>query len=293
MNLKEKIFPLACVLCYLIFSPLVILLCILYIIRSILFKSNRAIQNPETVLITGASSGIGKHLALKYAEMGVKNLAITGRNKEKLIDVQKECEEKGAKINVQIIHCDVMERDKLGKAILSFDEEHPIDILIANAGISEGTSSKTDVFESSYEVFETNTLGVFNSIFPVIDRMKSRKRGQIAIVASLAAFYPLKSAIAYCASKSAVLALGRAYRALLEKYNVGVSIITPGFVKTPLTDKNKFSMPFMMTVDKAIDCIIRGLKRDQCIITFPFLFSVLAWFISSVPPEITSIVINL
>jgi len=243
------------------------------------------------VVITGGSSGIGKELALQYAELGVKHIAITGRNMDRLKQVQKECEDRGA--TVHIIKVDVLEKEKLGAALISFDEEHPIDIIIANAGISDAMSSKNNIIESSYEVFETNTMGVFNTIFPLIDKMKSRKRGQIAIMGSLAGFYPLKSAIAYCASKAAVLSLGRSYRSLLSKYNIGVSVITPGFVKTPLTDKNHFSMPFMMKVEDAAKCTIKGLKQDLCLITFPFIFSVLTVFLSLVPAEITSIIINL
>jgi len=283
--MKDRIFNLVTVIFYLCLSPIIVILTVLHMIRSFLFSSPRAIRDPKVIVITGASSGIGKELAIQYAKPGL-DIAITGRNLDRLKEVSEECEEKGAKVH--IINVDVLDRERLSKELLAFDEEYPIDILIANAGLSDEMTNKTNKIESAYEVFETNTIGVMNTIFPIIEKMKTRRRGQIAIMGSLAGFYPLRNAIAYSASKFAVHAFGRGYRNLLKKYNIGVSVIAPGFVKTPLTDRNNFSMPFLMEVKDAGAYIIDGLKKDNSIITFPFIFSILTNFASIIPPDISA-----
>jgi len=283
--MKDKIFNLVTVIFYLCLSPIIIILTVLQLIRSFFSSSPRAIKDPKVIVITGASSGIGKELALQYAKAGL-DIAITGRNENRLKEVAEECEEKGAKVH--IINVDVLDRERLSNELLHFDEEYPIDILIANAGLSDEMTNKTNKIESAYDVFETNTIGVMNTIFPIIEKMKSRRRGQIAIMGSLAGFYPLRAAIAYSASKFAVRAFGLGYRNLLKKHNIGVSVITPGFVRTPLTDRNKFSMPFLMEVKDAGTYIINGLKKDNSIITFPFIFSVLTNFASIIPPDISA-----
>jgi len=283
--MKDKIFNLVTVIFYLCLSPIIIILTVLQLIRSFFSSSPRAIKDPKVIVITGASSGIGKELALQYSKAGL-DIAITGRNENRLKEVAEECEEKGAKVH--IINVDVLDRERLSNELLHFDEEYPIDILIANAGLSDEMTNKTNKIESAYDVFETNTIGVMNTIFPIIEKMKSRRRGQIAIMGSLAGFYPLRAAIAYSASKFAVRAFGLGYRNLLKKHNIGVSVITPGFVRTPLTDRNKFSMPFLMEVKDAGTYIINGLKKDNSIITFPFIFSVLTNFASIIPPDISA-----
>jgi len=286
MGLLEKLFPLITTLAVLMISPLVILMEIIYFIKSFLPAKN-AIRNPKVIFITGASSGIGKQLAVSYSKPGV-NIAITGRNKERLKEVADECTELGASIH--IINVDVKDRENLSNEIIKFDDEYPIDIMIANAGISEGTSDKNDIVEDSYNVFETNTLGVFNTMFPIIKKMKSRRKGQIAIIASLASYVPLKGALSYSSSKAAVLSLGRGYRNLLKRNGIGFTIVTPGFVKTGITEKNKFYMPFLMDVETAGKKIVDGLKKDSCIITFPFILSVLVRLLYFLPPEIADLI---
>jgi len=160
----------------------------------------------------------------------------------------------------------------------SFDNHTPIDVLIANAGVMEGRALNGQIEPStaSYALMETNVLGVWNSVQPVLPRMISRGSGQIGIVSSLAAFVPLPDSPSYCASKSAVLSYGLALRSLLRPCGIGVSVICPGYVTTPMMHQESGSKPFKMPPEKAADLIVRGLARNRPVIAFPFLFALLS-----------------
>src|SRR6516164_4893234 len=157
----------------------------------------------RTVVITGASSGIGEALALRYARERVR-LGLLGRNGMRLGKVAAACRHDAAE--VQTASIDVRNRQELGEWLTAFDNAEPVDLLIANAGIMAGTATEGAIESSDdgYEVLKTNALGVVNAIHPLLPRMMSRGHGQIGIVGSLAGFIPLPDAPSYCASKSAV-----------------------------------------------------------------------------------------
>ena len=119
-------------------------------------------------------------------------------------------------------------------------------------------------------------LGVLNAIHPLLPRMMSRGHGQIGIVGSLAGFIPLPDAPSYCASKSAVLSYGLALRSLLRPHGIGVSVICPGYVTTPMTQQESGWKPFEMSAERAAALICRGLARNRPIIAFPFLLALLS-----------------
>ena len=225
-----------------------------------------------TVVITGASSGLGKALALRYARDGTV-LGLLGRSSDRLDAVAVECRRLGASVFTAAI--DVRNRTDMEAWLRNFDADTAIDILIANAGIMAGRPANAVIESSSasYDLMETNVLGVLNSVQPVLPNMMTRGRGQIGIVSSIAGFIPLPDAPTYCASKSAILTYGLALRGALRQSGIGVSVICPGYVATPMMEQESGRKPFAMSARSAADLIIRGLEQNRSIIAFPFWFA--------------------
>jgi short-subunit dehydrogenase len=226
----------------------------------------------STVVITGASSGIGTALALRYACQGA-TIGLIGRNRERLRNVAAQCQNLGADVRVGEI--DIRARADLMHWLEAFDDAMPVDLLIANAGVMEGTppSEKIEPPDAAYALIQTNVLGALNTVQPLIPRMMARGRGQIAIVSSIAGFIPLPDSPSYCASKAAVLSYGLALRALLDPHGIGVSVICPGYITTPMMLRESGPKPFAMPPGKAADLICRGLAHNRAVIAFPFFFA--------------------
>ena len=230
---------------------------------------------PRTIVITGASSGIGEALALRYASERAR-LGLLGRNRERLDRVAAECRRHGAEAHVAAI--DVRARSEIRGWLEDFDRATPVDVLIANAGVMAGRPPDGEIEppDDSHALIETNVVGVLNAIHPLLPRMMSRGHGQIGIVGSLAGFIPLPDAPSYCASKSAVLSYGLALRSLLRPHGIGVSVICPGYVTTPMTQQESGWKPFEMSAERAAALICRGLACNRPIIAFPFLLALLS-----------------
>jgi len=223
------------------------------------------LQNPKTILITGASSGIGEALALHYAKAGV-TLVLAGRNPERLARVETACQERGASAITKAI--DVGNEIAMANWIGEIDAQTPLDLVIANAGISGGASGGLDA--ATREIFRINVEGTFNTVHPALTVMRSRQRGQIALVSSLAGYIGMPGAPGYGASKAAVRSYGEALRGRYAAAGIEVSVISPGFIVSGITDKNNFPMPFLMAADKAAGIIARGLARNKSRIAFPW-----------------------
>ena len=171
-----------------------------------------------SIVITGASSGIGEALALDYAAPGIA-LALSGRDAARLQAVAEACRAKGATVDAGQI--DVVDKEALAAWLTRFDEAHPVDLLIANAGISiDKGNSSIDDFSIIRKTMAVNVDGVFNTVEPLIGRMMARGRGQIAVVSSLAGFIGLPYSASYNASKAARAGVGRepALRAEEERH---------------------------------------------------------------------------
>jgi short-subunit dehydrogenase len=227
---------------------------------------------PRTILITGASSGIGRAVALHYAAGGDR-LALFGRDRSRLEAVAEQCHRLGADVSIDAV--DVRDRTEMMARITAIDRTTPVDLLIANAGIMAGTppGGSLEPAEAGYRVIETNIFGVFNSIQPLLGPMMARRKGQLAIVSSIAAFVPLPDAPSYCASKSAVLAYGLSLRSLLKPYGVRVSVICPGYVATPMMASESGPKPFVLKPERAANLIASGLASNRSVIAFPRTFA--------------------
>lgn len=213
--------------------------------------------NCKKVLITGASSGLGRAIALDYADKSTI-LYLLGRNEEKLLEVKSICENRGAKVYIKVL--DVRDRTGMNEYLSHMD----IDLVFVNAGVSGGTSNN-----DTYEIFDTNVTGVINTLAPLVNNMIKAKKGHIVIISSMASFRGLAGAPAYSASKACIRYYGEALNNYLKKYDIKVNVFCPAFIKTPLTDKNKFFMPMLMTPEKAVEKMKAGIAKNKKIIIYP------------------------
>lgn len=224
---------------------------------------NQARAQPEHVLITGASSGLGAALALAYAAEGVR-LALFGRDEGHLRTVAESCRARGAL--VAGILADVADAEMMARAVTLVDDAYPLDLVIANAGVAGAALAGGGRVE---RLFAVNILGVVHTVEPLLPRLVARGRGQVALMSSLASFVNRPGTAAYCASKAAVRIWGEGMRQRLLPSGVEVSVICPGFVDTPLTRKNAFPMPMLMTAERSAELIRRRLARGDARIAFP------------------------
>jgi short-subunit dehydrogenase len=237
-------------------------------------------QAPRSILITGASSGIGEALTLDYAQPGIF-LALSGRDAGRLETVAAAACAKGATVEAKVI--DVVDREGMKQWLLALDAAHPLDLVIANAGVGLEGDRKLPEEEAMRGTFAINIDGVLNTVLPVLPAMRNRKRGQIGIVASLASFIGLPQSAAYNGSKAAVRVWGESLRHSLRKDGIEVNVICPGFVVSRMTARNKFPMPFLMQADKAARIIRSGLARNKPRIAFPFGTKAAVWLGITLP----------
>lgn len=225
-----------------------------------------------SILITGASSGLGAGLARAYAAPGV-TLSLVGRDAERLGASARACESAGA--TVVTGRFDVGEPTAFGAWLTERDGRAPFDLVIACAGVSAGTGTggQPEGLALATMQVRANLLGTINTIEPLLPAFIRRGRGQIAVVASTAALRGLPYSPAYSASKAGVRAYGEALRALLAPQGIAVTVIVPGFFDTPMTDRWKGPTPFMVPLDRMVGVIRKGLDARRRRITFPRLLA--------------------
>ncbi len=237
----------------------------------------------KNILLTGASSGIGYALAKKLAKEKC-NLALAARRIEILEGLAEELRTFGK--DIITVRCDVSKKENVKAAFSNIKNLFgKIDVAIFNSGTSYRGAVNGD--EDKYEqVIKVNLLGLIYCIEGVLKDFKKNTGGIIAGVSSLADSrgYPLSSY--YSASKAAASKYLESLRVELKPYNIKVLTIKPGFVRTPMTDKNEFYMPFLMDVEKAADIIIKGIKKEKTIIQFPFPLVLGSKILSIMPNKI-------
>ena len=231
----------------------------------------------KTIWITGASSGIGIELVEQLAQ-GSANIAISARSTDKLNALTDKYP------NVFAFPLDVRDENAVAQCVADIEAAHgPIDLAILNAGVSATSSTAKPEASVFRTIIETNFLGVTNGLSALMPYMSQRGSGHIAWVASLAGYNGLPGSGAYNASKAALITLAEAARPELNAKGIELSVINPGFVRTPMTDKNKFPMPFMMTPRNAAAAIIRGLAKQKYEIAFPWQLALSVKFMRLLP----------
>ncbi|MAN80725.1 MAG: short-chain dehydrogenase [Rhodospirillaceae bacterium] len=248
-----------------------------------------SLSHPKSVLITGGSSGLGRALALAFAGHGT-TIHLSGRDAARVEAVAEECRTRGADALGRVI--DVTDAEAMAAWITEADDKTPLDLVIANAGITNSTSGVPEGPERTRRILAVNVDGVVNTVLPSLAAMDARDRGQIALIASIAGFRGLPTSSAYSASKAMVKTWGEGLRGERLKTGVRVNVVCPGWVESRITDANTFDMPLLMAADKAAAIIRRGLARDDARIVFPWQMHLAVWLLAALPPAWTDPVLN-
>lgn len=229
---------------------------------------------PEHVLITGATGGIGQALAMAYAAPGT-HLTLTGRDELRLHEVEQACRKRGASVSTHAL--DVRDGEGLRDWVQAVDAAHPVTTAIANAGVNSslGPDEEEEAIADVRRCFQVNTLGVVETMHALAERMRQRGTGRLAVVASLGGWCGMHSSPAYSASKAAAVVYGDAMRAWLAPHGVSVSVISPGFVDSPMSRRYLGNKPQVWSVTKAAHHIRRGIDQGRKEIAFPVVSAAL------------------
>ena len=238
-------------------------------------------EDKKVIWITGASSGIGRALSIKFANEGWI-VAASARRENLLQELNRENK------NIHSFPLDVTEIDKcklVAKDIIK--QFKNIDICVFGTGMHDPKSEKKFNLNKIREIMEVNYFGTMNSINSIYDYFSEKKNGQISIVSSVAGYRGLPAAGAYCASKSALTSFAESLNFDMKMKNIRVSLISPGFIKTPMTDQNDFPMPMIKSPEFAADEIYKGLvKRKGFEIHFPKAFTYFLKFLQILPSSL-------
>lgn len=226
-------------------------------------------EDTNVVVITGASGGLGGAIARVYAAPG-RVLGLVGRDEQRLKVVSQACRAAGALVETGSL--DVTDAGAMADWLRAFDDRHAVDLVIANAGISSSNAPDGTVEspEVAAQTIAVNLIGVVNTVGPLIPAMRLRRRGQVAMIASLAALYPLPSTPGYNASKAGVVAYGRSLADALSKDGLRISVVCPGFVDTPMSARVNGRKPLQISAEAAAQRLVEGLARGRRTIVFPY-----------------------
>ena len=225
------------------------------------------------VWITGAGKGIGRALALKYAAAG-RTVAVSARTEADLSQLEEDAKPlSGA---VRSFPLDTTDEDAVFVVLEAVERAlGPVDQVILNAGTHIPTPVDKFLPKVIRSLFDVKVMGTVHCLSALLKRRHERQGCRIAVVASVAGYRGLPSASAYGATKAALINLCEGLRPELEPFGIILQLINPGFVRTPLTDKNDFPMPFLISAEKAADCIYAGLESNRFQIAFPFRFALI------------------
>ena len=237
---------------------------------------------PQRAIITGASSGIGEALARLLSQQGVA-LGLLARRGELLDELVRTL----PSVSVAL-PCDVGDPEAVRAAVRHGEKTlgGPFDLAVANAGVGIPSHATKFNLQEATTMIQVNVLGMFHLFDAVIPGMVERRSGSFAGIASVAGLRGLPTASVYSASKAAMQSFLEASRIELAPYGVSVTTVNPGFVSTPMTEKNRFRMPFLMGPDKAAQIIARGLERRARVIEFPLPMSLLMRTVRLIPAAV-------
>jgi len=228
----------------------------------------------KTVLITGASSGIGAALALEFGRRGA-SVGLLARREEALLEVAAKVEAAGGR--ALAVAVDVRDAVEVKSAVAKVSERFGrVDVLVANAGKGELTLARAFDIEVVTQVLAVNLLGAMNSVAAVLPGMLERGSGQIVGISSLAAYRGFPGSGAYCASKAALSTFFESLRVELRPSNIYVTTIHPGFIDTPMTRGRNRKMPFLQDAERAAQLMIRAIETRRRTYAFPWQLAAIA-----------------
>ncbi|KQR68035.1 SDR family NAD(P)-dependent oxidoreductase [Rhizobium sp. Leaf341] len=240
------------------------------------------IARPEHGLawVTGASSGIGRALALKLVAEGF-GVVVTARSHDKLVSLQREATGPG---RIIVLDGDVTDPADMERVIAAIEYDHGTLALVAlNAGVFKPVHGEDLHLEDFQETFSVNLNGVVNCLLPAIRHMKARGQGQISIVSSVTGYGGLPTSGAYGATKAALINMAESLKFDLDKQGIRIQIVNPGFVDTPATKENAFPMPALVSPEEAASAIVAGLRGSGFEITFPKRFTYVLKVVNLLP----------
>lgn len=238
-------------------------------------------MNKKTIWITGGSTGIGKALAIKFASKGW-NVAVSARREELLNELSDQYE------NISAFPLDVTDKQKCAEVFDQIKKKYEdIDICFFSTGTWNPKKEKEIDVAQIEEVFKINFFGTVNTIKAVEQYFRDRKKGTITIVSSIAGYRGLPNSTGYGPSKSALNNLAESLYFDFKRFGVRVCLVSPGFIKTPMTDKNDFKMPFIKTTDYAANKIYDGLiNKNVFEIHFPKSLTIILKILSFLPSKL-------
>lgn len=241
----------------------------------------RAKPQDGAVWITGASTGIGRELAIAMAKAGW-TVAATARSADKLVELEDES--KGWKGHIHAFPADVTDAARMVSTVEAIElNTGKIVLAIFNAGNYWPASGDRLDVKKFADTYALNVMGHVNGLAPLVEKYKARGFGHVMMVASVSGYSGLPTAAAYGASKAAVINMCEALKFDFDKMNIRIQVINPGFIETPLTHKNEFSMPALMPAAKAVARIIAGISNGGFELTFPRRFTFAVKFMRLLP----------
>lgn len=234
----------------------------------------------RSVVLTGASGGLGRALAAELAAPG-RRMLLMGRDAQRLAEAAGAARARGAEVETAAVP--LTETAALSRCLREFDVVHPVDLLIANAGVKTGNRGGIEPVVQAERVIAVNLTATIHAVQALLPAMRARRRGRIAIVGSLAAVAPHGDLLSYSATKAGLQAYATALRRSLAGSGVGVTTVIPGFMDTPMTDRQKGPAPMLMPPARAARIVARGLERGRATIAFPLPLIIGAWLGERLP----------
>ena len=239
----------------------------------------------KVIFLTGASSGIGEALAIEMAKRGAI-LGLLARREDLLREIAAKCENVGGK--ARVLPCDVVDANAVQSAADTLRNEFgAVDILIANAGIGGNNEETRNLNpEAVKKVIDINLIGAVNAVAAVLPQMLEKKSGQLVAISSLAGIRGLPKSAAYSASKAGMTAFFESVRLDVQKKGVSVTIIQPGFIKTPLTSGRAAKMPFLMELEDSLPLFINAIEGRVKFAAFPWQLAAFVKLAKIFPAEL-------
>ncbi len=248
--------------------------------------SRICVSKSRNILITGATGAIGGALAISYADADV-TLILQGRDQPRLLELKHLCETKGARVITKAI--DVRDRTNYMTWLQTLAQQESIDLAIMNAGVNTHVSKdgEAEPWSEVEALVETNILAVMATVQAILPAMRSRKKGQIALMSSLAAYCGLPLTPSYSASKAAIKTYGEALRGWLGPEGIQINVIMPGYVSSEMCHRMPGPKPFLWQPEQAAQAIKKALAVDKPRFSFPFPLNVGTWCLSVLPPRLS------